>query len=332
MKKKKKLKVILILMLTICICYSFNNVGKAFASNIYSSIDLIPQHSTFTTFSTSVESTSLTNSYLNFNVVNNNQNFKYYSNLGFSNVYLYKDSQFNSYYMRDTSSTLSYNGYNLYFSLHYNEKNVFDSYSNYINEDFEELVNAIDTLFITFDFEYNSLLTGYKYSGYINSFKILFNDFSILNKYIPQMLSVEIFVLTDNLEFIQNYISIGSYVEYNNIQDLDAYYLGYNKGYADGKIGNYDYDIESNPDYMLGYTNGYEYGYLKGYKQGFNEGQKLTESNLNDLTNLFATILDFPFKFISNLLNFELFGINIFNIVKFFFTLLLIGFVIKIFI
>lgn len=82
------------------------------------------------------------------------------------------------------------------------------------------------------------------------------------------------------------------------------------------------YSFDSIVDDAFG--NGYDTGYDDGYKIGENDG--LSSSSL--LRSIIFTILSAPFVIVSNVLDFELLGINIYNLVKVSITILLIAWVI----
>jgi len=90
---------------------------------------------------------------------------------------------------------------------------------------------------------------------------------------------------------------------------------GYESGYADGlEVGD--------PDnvYKAGYSAGETDGYNKACKEGYNE-------NFN-FSDLIFEILDAPFTLINNCLNFEIFGVDISQLVKFLLTISIVAFVI----
>lgn len=82
------------------------------------------------------------------------------------------------------------------------------------------------------------------------------------------------------------------------------------------------YSFDSIVDDAFG--NGYDTGYDDGYKIGENDG--LSSSSM--LRSIIFTILSAPFVIVSNVLDFELLGINIYNLVKVSITVLLVAWVI----
>lgn len=112
---------------------------------------------------------------------------------------------------------------------------------------------------------------------------------------------------------LRNSLNIGSVVsDFNNfITSLDYYYnRGYDVGYDDG----------------LADTDGYDQGYNAGYNAGVNNGFAD-----NAFKKLFNVIMNAPFNIFSGLLNFEIFGVNLFALFSFVFTTMIIFAIVKIF-
>lgn len=72
------------------------------------------------------------------------------------------------------------------------------------------------------------------------------------------------------------------------------------------------------------YQNGYNSGFNEGYKEGEHDG--LNSSNF--MENTILTIFSAPFVIAGNALNFDLFGINLYNLFQIILTVLIIAFVI----
>ena len=106
----------------------------------------------------------------------------------------------------------------------------------------------------------------------------------------------------------------------NNAQ---VYYEnGYNQGYYEGKN-----NVLSNPDDFNLYTEDeYQNFANQRYNEGLLENSTIAE---NGFVILMGTIFNAPYNIYSQMLNFEFFGVNMFNLVSFLFTLGIGLFVIK---
>ena len=85
--------------------------------------------------------------------------------------------------------------------------------------------------------------------------------------------------------------------------------------------------------YNNDYNDGYDDGYYDGYNNGYDDGVVVGENNAgiaeNGLITMFNIILTAPFNIFNGLLNFELFGVNLFNVFSFIITAFIIIWVIK---
>ena len=72
------------------------------------------------------------------------------------------------------------------------------------------------------------------------------------------------------------------------------------------------------------YNNGYNSGYDQGYKEGEYDGMNSTSI----LKSTILTVMSGPFVIVSNALNFEIFGINIFTFIQIILTILIVAFLI----
>ena len=111
-------------------------------------------------------------------------------------------------------------------------------------------------------------------------------------------------------------VSVGYVNGYN-----DGDETGYKNGYADGQsLG-----------YSDGYTNGESAGYSNGYNLGYSAGEQSTVTR--DFMDIVSEIAFAPYRAVSAMFDFEIFGINLAGAVFSFFTvvviLIIIGFIVK---
>ncbi len=111
----------------------------------------------------------------------------------------------------------------------------------------------------------------------------------------------------------------------NNYNDAynDGFYSGRNTGHNEG----YDEGYHDGDD--AGYNRGKTDGYNNGYSEGKGVGRTETLSDIDNTKGLFLTAISAPFNAIKDVLNFEVFGINLSAVFFFLFTAVLIVFVIK---
>lgn len=63
--------------------------------------------------------------------------------------------------------------------------------------------------------------------------------------------------------------------------------------------------------YADGYNNGYSTGLTEGYSNGYAEGLRVGSGANADVKNLFGVLADTPIRFLKDMFNFELFGMNV---------------------
>lgn len=112
----------------------------------------------------------------------------------------------------------------------------------------------------------------------------------------------------------------------NNYQN--GYQNGYNQGFSNGKN-----DVLNNPDNYDLYNQNQldeakDLSYSQGYNKGVLEGEGLGERGF---LIMFNAILNAPYNIFNGLLNFELFGVNLFNLITFIITTGLIIFLFALF-
>ena len=100
----------------------------------------------------------------------------------------------------------------------------------------------------------------------------------------------------------------------------NSYNQGYNTGYSLGEDSGYD------TGYSLGEDSGIKKGKVLGYKEY--ENDKGSSIKFKDLV---FGVIDAPFNVIKNALNFEIFGINLANVILFLISTSLVFFVIRFF-
>ena len=158
----------------------------------------------------------------------------------------------------------------------------------------------------------------YNYSqGYYNYLRYEFTDNWSFMIGIPSCPS-NVNSMTDYNYFSDSFLDFRRYYFLDNADLSDNSY--YQQGVADGN--------------SVGYQSGYDYGYEKGildgktigYGQGLEEGVQVSGYSFLDL---FGSVLDAPVKVILNLLNFEIFGFNMWNLFTGLITLAFVIFVIK---
>lgn len=117
------------------------------------------------------------------------------------------------------------------------------------------------------------------------------------------------FNIGSSSKFTFDYTSVDMSFVFRQYRDRYAYDNGYNDGYSTGYNEGLDYGLAN------GVTDGqeiYDNAYNVGYQAGFTDG--LNEDSDNMLRNALLTIFDIPIYYVSQLLNFELLGINFFGL------------------
>ena len=138
------------------------------------------------------------------------------------------------------------------------------------------------------------------------TFKLCREELSIAGSYsMPQCLEQE-----------------GARNNYNNAYN-DGFYSGRNTGHNEG------YDEGYHDGDSAGYNRGKTDGYNNGYSEGKGVGRTEALSDIDNTKGLFLTAISAPFNAIKDVLNFEVFGINLSAVFFFLFTAVLIVFVIK---
>lgn len=122
-----------------------------------------------------------------------------------------------------------------------------------------------------------------------------------------------------------------------NTTAYEKYHEGFEAGqqeaYQDGFLDGYDSGLYTG--HATGKTEGYEQGKKEGYDLGYAEGKDYgyfagEQSTVkDDFGKLALSVVSAPFTAISNMLNFEIFGINLAGLVFFMFTAILIVFVLR---
>lgn len=113
-----------------------------------------------------------------------------------------------------------------------------------------------------------------------------------------------------------------------------AYELGYNRGTSYGTQLNYQsgysdgYERGFEEGSSDGTSRGYEYGYSDGYAEGYQEGSEV----VSDYEDAVLYTVSAPFQAISNMLNFEVLGINLAGLFFFLLTAVILVFLIKTFV
>lgn len=159
----------------------------------------------------------------------------------------------------------------------------------------------------------NELLKSFSLNDFVydngNDYTLIISDDYFQNCKIQLLINLDYVPLAFQLLF-----------DYDNL----SYQSGLNQGLSQGKI-----DILSNPNnYDLYDKSQYDNNYINGYNQGYNkgvlEGEGLGERGF---LVMFNAIMNAPFNILNGLLNFELFGINLFNLISFILTIGIIVFV-----
>lgn len=83
--------------------------------------------------------------------------------------------------------------------------------------------------------------------------------------------------------------------------------------------------LDDSDSFNEGYESGYTVGYGKGYTEGTYNGMQETES----LKTALLTIFSSPLYVFGGILDFEIFGLNLFNLISTLLTIMLFAFVVK---
>lgn len=89
--------------------------------------------------------------------------------------------------------------------------------------------------------------------------------------------------------------------------------------------------IQSGKNQVINNPNNYDLYSSSQLQESFNKGVASVDPSLDEkgFKVLFNSILNAPYNLLNGILNFELFGVNVFNLLSFVFTLAVIGFVVK---
>lgn len=143
-----------------------------------------------------------------------------------------------------------------------------------------------------------------------------------------------------SIEYIYSFggtLSFLSTWQYYQLQTEDEYYqqgyeAGHSNGYNTGHSEGY-YDgigaVHENPEYwdLYTYDDLQEFGNTK-YQEGVSSVPSSVDKD--GFKWMMGSILNAPYNILSGMLNFEIFGINLFNLISFIFTAVLIMFIVKI--
>lgn len=121
---------------------------------------------------------------------------------------------------------------------------------------------------------------------------------------------------------------------YGSNRYQEGYNVGYDKGLEDGgssSTGSYDTGFQDGKNSVINNPNANglytKDDLLDEYDKGYAEGSLDIENN--GFNMMFNSILNAPYNILNGVLNFELFGVNLFNLFSFVFTIAIIGFVVK---
>lgn len=104
------------------------------------------------------------------------------------------------------------------------------------------------------------------------------------------------------------------------------------KDYYDESVYMAEQDgIQSGKNQVINNPNNYDLYSSSQLQESFNKGVASVDPSLDEkgFKVLFNSILNAPYNLLNGILNFELFGVNVFNLLSFVFTLAVIGFVVK---
>lgn len=124
---------------------------------------------------------------------------------------------------------------------------------------------------------------------------------------------------TNNEDIYQNGYQAGYQA---GLATQSGYNLGYNTGYDSG------YEVGYNAGNSAGYNSGYNAGNSAGYDSGYSAG--VESVNQYTFLNLIGAVIDAPIKAFTGLFNFDIFGVNIQNLLLAIFTLAVVVTIIKI--
>lgn len=203
---------------------------------------------------------------------------------------------------------------------------VLEGVNNYINVPISTTLNMNDLsnssytqVIANFDTELEELslvIEVYSNNSVIYTYD---NSFScVINNSITYPYQVSGFSNTPTAkQYLSSYNSTQGYNNGFNLGKQEGLTQGYNNGYSEGL----------NQGSEQGYNNGYNEGKSDGYSQGYHDGSnnEFAKDGVKDLVNI---IFNAPYNIFNGFLNFEIFGVNLFNLLSFIFTLTLVGWII----
>ena len=129
---------------------------------------------------------------------------------------------------------------------------------------------------------------------------------------------------------VNNYLNAvrnGAFGDSMEQEYADGYNDGYEIGQQDGY--NWGYDIGEQNGYLQGVEVSYDVGYNNGYADGHAQGETDGLNTAEAGKNLILTIFSVPTYVLSNVFNFEIFGINLYSLICFLLTISIVGIVLK---
>lgn len=111
-------------------------------------------------------------------------------------------------------------------------------------------------------------------------------------------------------------------IEYSRLIDMaNAFNVGYMNGFLNGT------------QYVQGHANDYDLHYDYEIEQAYNNGfqQGMLEVNGNNIPAMIYTVFNAPMAIIGGAFNFEIFGINVANVIRFFITIGVVIFIVRFF-
>ena len=238
-----------------------------------------------------------------------------FANATFDAVFTYVDDQYYSNEREVTITGESLEPYLIYsavdFQLFYNR------YEDYMQG--YDLQEADFTIRFNVPFSYS--LETYPFLWQGSSIGVVFTligtdglqySYSLGTSRLPDGVAIP-FPIPDS-SFMVSSISVGFAAAYNTMTGMSVfasassnYYGGYsdgfNSGYESGRLDGYFQGVDSTASQK------YQEGYSAGYSAGLNVAEK------GDFFNLFSALIDAPVSVFSSLLNFDILGFNMRNLV-----------------
>lgn len=205
-------------------------------------------------------------------------------------------------------------------SVLFNNRNTFTfvGSSDILGADFYGALNSLQA-YVNYD-GFDELIT-YN-TPYISEDEIRIN-------FTPTAEQGTINILKLQLRFNANYGMFESdtikYVRYGIDVDLGDYSLGYDDGYNTGYDIGYDIGYDDGLIYANSVVNTSSASYGAGYTAGLDEALNTSDS----FYSMVVSVLDAPVQVFLDTFNFEIFGINVSNVILSLFTLAVVTFIIK---